>query len=90
MSKKPAASGPQKGTKYSLRVTMKKVDYTSDTSESEEYKSSSSSSESEVEPTPMVHPSDSDEEPPNEFLQRRAQNIKNNKAMVGPSMLKCY
>ncbi|XP_056411210.1 cell division cycle-associated protein 7-like isoform X2 [Hyla sarda] len=87
MSRKSSkVSVPQKTHKYSLRVAMKKPTYLSETSESEEYKSCSTSSDSEVEQPPVVTPSDSEEEAPNEFLQRRAKNIRDNKAMLAKLM----
>ncbi|XP_075707965.1 cell division cycle-associated protein 7-like [Rhinoderma darwinii] len=86
MPRKSEVSVPQRSHRYSLRVTLKKADYLSETSESEEYKSSSSSSDSEAEQPPAVPQNDSEEEPPNEFLQRRAKNIKDNKAMLAKLM----
>ncbi|XP_073402304.1 cell division cycle-associated protein 7-like isoform X2 [Dendrobates tinctorius] len=84
--KSPAVSVAQRGHRYSLRVAMKKATYLSETSESEEHKSSSSSSDSEVVKPPVVPSSESDEEEPNEFLKRRAKNIKDNKAMLAKLM----
>ncbi|XP_069826308.1 cell division cycle-associated protein 7-like [Dendropsophus ebraccatus] len=88
MSKSSKDSVPQKSQRYSLRVALKKPDYLSETSESEEEKckSCSTSSDSEVEPMPMATPSDSEEEAPNEFLQKRAKNIRDNKAMLARLM----
>ncbi|XP_071989105.1 cell division cycle-associated protein 7-like isoform X2 [Engystomops pustulosus] len=79
-------TAPEKSHRYSLRVALKNKGQLSETSESEEYKSSSSSSDSEVEQPPVVPPSDPEDEAPNEFLQRRAKNIKDNKAMLAKLM----
>ncbi|XP_044141425.1 cell division cycle-associated protein 7-like [Bufo gargarizans] len=83
--KSSTVSTAQKSQRYSLRVSLKKTGYLTETSESEEYESSSSS-DSEVEKPPVVAPSDSEDESPNEFLQRRAKNIKDNKAMLAKLM----
>ncbi|XP_073468583.1 cell division cycle-associated protein 7-like [Aquarana catesbeiana] len=76
MSKSSSASGPQQVKKYTLRVALKKVEYYSDSSEEDE----------ELKKPPVVPSSDSEEEPPNAFLQRRAKNIEDNKAMLAKLM----
>ncbi|XP_075055292.1 cell division cycle-associated protein 7-like isoform X2 [Mixophyes fleayi] len=78
------ASVPQRNHRYSLRVALKKAEYIADTSEESE-ENHSSSSEPEVQPA-VVPSSDSEDEPPNEFLQRRAKNIRDNKAMLAKLM----
>ncbi|KAM9319894.1 cell division cycle-associated protein 7-like [Gastrophryne carolinensis] len=84
MPKSTKAAAQQQGNKYSLRVSLKKVEYFSDSSEqSEDYNPSSSSEEEK--PAPEVPHSDS-EEAPNEFMQRRAKNIQDNKAMLAKLM----
>ncbi|KAM3934869.1 cell division cycle-associated protein 7-like [Leptodactylus fuscus] len=84
--KSSTVSVPQRSHKYSLRVSLKKADYLPEPSEAEDYKCSSSSSDSEVEQPSVVHSRNSEEDEPNEFLQRRAKNIKDNKAMLAKLM----
>ncbi|KAM4047867.1 cell division cycle-associated protein 7-like isoform 2-T3 [Anomaloglossus baeobatrachus] len=79
--KSSVAAVPQRSPRYPIRVAMKKPNYLFETSESEESKSRSSSDSEKVTP-PLVSSSDSEEEAPNEFLKRRAKNIKDNKAML--------
>ncbi|XP_072262104.1 cell division cycle-associated protein 7-like [Pyxicephalus adspersus] len=87
MPKSVEAAEPRRGNKYALRVALKKVDYCSDSSEeTEENHGHSSSSESEEKKPLLVQSGDSEEEAPNEFLQRRAKNIEQNKAMLAKLM----
>ncbi|XP_018411700.1 PREDICTED: cell division cycle-associated protein 7-like [Nanorana parkeri] len=89
MPKSSNSSEPPRGNKYTLRVALKKVEYFSDSSseETEEHHAHSSASESEAKEPPVVPSSDSEEEPPpNEFMQRRAKNIEDNKAMLAKLM----
>ncbi|KAG9491749.1 hypothetical protein GDO78_000322 [Eleutherodactylus coqui] len=87
MSRKSSTvSVPQKSHRHSLRLALKKKEANSDSSDSEEHKWNSSSSDSEVSLGPVRHASDSEEEQPNEFLRKRAKNIKENKAMLAQLM----
>ncbi|XP_053561517.1 cell division cycle-associated protein 7-like [Bombina bombina] len=83
--KQPPKDQEQKtGTRYSLRVAFKKTYYSESSDESEEEQNSSP--EPAPEKVTKQQPSDSEEEQPNDFLQRREKNIRDNKAMLAKLM----
>ncbi|CAH2224743.1 cell division cycle-associated 7-like isoform X2 [Pelobates cultripes] len=77
----------EKGSRFSLRVALKKPPIYSESSEEDaEENGSCSSPETAIPPPVQKTPSDSEDEQPNEFLQRRAKNIQDNKAMLAKLM----
>ncbi|XP_063808190.1 cell division cycle-associated protein 7-like isoform X2 [Pseudophryne corroboree] len=82
MPRTSEASASRRNDRYSLRVTLKKVEYFSDASEEPGEDNDNSFSETKVVQPAVPPSSESEEEPPNDFLRRRAKNIQDNKAMV--------
>ncbi|KAM8977580.1 cell division cycle-associated protein 7-like [Pelodytes ibericus] len=83
----PTDMAPQRRTRFSLRVALKKEPLSSESSEEcEEQNDSCSSPETSIPPLIEKNLSDSEEEQPHDFLQRRAKNIQDNKAMLAKLM----
>ncbi|XP_053312024.1 cell division cycle-associated protein 7-like [Spea bombifrons] len=81
------AAMSQKGSRFSLRVALKRMPLSSESSEeSAEENDRGSSPEAIVQPPAKKSDSDSDNEQPDDFLQRRAKNISDNKAMLAKLM----
>ncbi|XP_063808191.1 cell division cycle-associated protein 7-like isoform X3 [Pseudophryne corroboree] len=86
MPRTSEASASRRNDRYSLRVTLKKVEYFSDASEEPGEDNDNSFSETKVVQPAVPPSSESEEEPPNDFLRRRAKNIQDNKAMLSKLM----
>ncbi|KAM4699387.1 cell division cycle-associated protein 7-like [Discoglossus pictus] len=84
--KPPKVEEQKPGARYALRVSLKKTYYSSETSDVSEEEHTSSSPEPPPAPVVKTQTSDSDEEQPNDFLERRARNIRDNQAMLAKLM----
>uniref|UniRef100_A0A8C5M8X3 Zinc-finger domain-containing protein n=1 Tax=Leptobrachium leishanense TaxID=445787 RepID=A0A8C5M8X3_9ANUR len=83
-SKDPSSGTP---TRFSLRVAFKNIAMSSESSEDEtEENDTGPSRETPIPPPVQTVSSDSEDEQPANFLQRRAKNIEDNKAMLAKLM----
>ncbi|MEE6472110.1 hypothetical protein FKM82_009477 [Ascaphus truei] len=80
---KPPVLAQKRGNKFSLRVALKPSHVSSTSSDESAKEHDTSSSPVPVAPPEVKNkPSDSEDDQPSDFLQRRAKNIRDNKAML--------
>uniref|UniRef100_A0A6I8Q156 Zinc-finger domain-containing protein n=3 Tax=Xenopus tropicalis TaxID=8364 RepID=A0A6I8Q156_XENTR len=83
----PPEGMAQRGSRFSLRVALKRTPLSESSEESsEDADSCSTEPQTLPPPVPKSCSSDSEEEQPNDFLQKRAKNIRDNKAMLAKLM----
>ncbi|KAG8452674.1 hypothetical protein GDO86_004459 [Hymenochirus boettgeri] len=85
---KVPSTGSQKGVRFSLRVALKKTPLSECSDESSEEPDDIFITKPEPGPPPLIQTckSDSEEEQPNDFLEKRAKNIRDNQAMLARLM----